>query len=449
MGLTSLLLLGTIGLVVAVGLVMNRLVVRRLGRLSDAARDIGRGDFGLRIDAAGGDEIGRLGGAFNDMAESLQRFTRKIEADRDFLDRLINSIDDEIVVFDRDLRIVAANRAAGQGGSTGGSCDGVCRTRGDSCCHREGNCIISTTFDTGAPQRRICVTKEGGLDRHTEVVTAPVREEDDRVVQVVCFSRDITERRMMETELIRSERLASLGRLAAGVAHQINNPLASIAACAEGLQRRLGSVLGAGESDLGDLPEYLETIRGAAYEGKRIAGQLLNLSRSEEVDIRPVRPNEIVAEVVALLKHGAESEGKELKVDLDAGVPDVPADRSRIAHALSNLIQNGLDAVEAPGTVEVRTRSLRNGVQIVVADEGCGMEEADLERIFEPFYTTKPPGKGTGLGLSISERTIRDHGGTLAVESRLGEGTRFTVFLPGESGAETPALLEIEGAKDG
>ncbi len=269
------------------------------------------------------------------------------------------------------------------------------------------------------------------------------------MVQVVCFSRDITERRMMETELIRSERLASLGRLAAGVAHQINNPLASIAACAGGLQRRLGSSQELEQSDLDDLPEYLETIRGAAYEGKQIAGQLLNLSRSEEVDIRSVRPNEIVAEVVALLKHGAKSQGKALKVDLDAGVPEVHADRSRISHALSNLIQNGLDAVEASGMVRVRTRHLHSGVQIVVEDQGCGIEEGDLERIFEPFYTTKPPGEGTGLGLPISERTIRDHGGTVGVESRPGEGTRFTVFLPGLSDEATPAAVEIEGEKDG
>jgi signal transduction histidine kinase/HAMP domain-containing protein len=448
-GLGSLLLLGIVGLVGAVGVVMNRLVVSRLGRLSDAALQIGGGDFSRRIDGTGGDEIGRLGGAFNDMAESLQRFTQKIEADRDFLDRLINSIEDEIVVFDRELRVVAANRAAGKGGATGGSCEGVCRTRGDTCCKAEGACIVSATFEAGQPQRRLCSYQEDGIDRHIEVVTAPIREEGDRVVQVVCFTRDITERRMMETELIRSERLASLGRLAAGVAHQINNPLASIAACAEGLQRRLGGDTGSVPSDLADLPEYLETIRSAAYEGKEIAGQLLNLSRSEEVDIRDVQTNEIVAEVVSLLKHRAESQGKALKVDLDADLSEIQADRTRIAHALSNLIQNGLDAADAPEGVKVRTRAVRNGVQIEVEDRGCGIEGEALERIFEPFYTTKPPGEGTGLGLSISERTIRDHGGSIAVESRPGEGTQFTVFLPGASQGANARMLQIEGAQDG
>ena len=249
-----------------------------------------------------------------------------------------------------------------------------------------------------------------------------------------------------KTELIRSERLASLGRLAAGVAHEINNPMASIAACAEGLQRRLRDF---DPPNLVDLPDYLETIRSAAYAGKKIAGKLLNLSRSADVDVQNVNPNAVVEEVMALARHEAKSRGKTVQVDLDPDVSEIAADRSRLAHALSNLVHNGLDAIQGSGEVWVTTRPHRGGTYIVVEDSGCGIPDADLERIFEPFFTTKPPGEGTGLGLSICERTVRDHGGTIAVESRVGTGTRFTVFLPDRTGRGQRVKSKQEGEKDG
>ena len=454
-GSMSLFALATVGLVAAIGVLMNRLVVNRLSRLDTAARAVGQGDFSKRVEVSGEDEIDRLGDTFNHMAEGLERFTRKIEADRSFLERLINSIEDRIVVLDTELRPVAANRAAtaackGRNGNVRcvacegeDTCDEVRRRCGGD------QCPVSETFETGQPQRRVRSYSQEGTERYVEVLTAPVREEGEQVTQVVCVCRDITERMVMERELIRSERLASLGRLAAGVAHEINNPMASIAACAEGLQRRLRGFDTTKLPQLEDLPEYLETIRSAAYESKKIAGNLLNLSRRADMQIGDVNPNVVVEEIASLVEHEAAFQGKVVRLDLHPDVPHVSADYSRLAHAISNLIRNGLDAINETGEVRVMTRVHQDGAQIVVEDSGCGIPDVDLERIFEPFFTTKPPGQGTGLGLSISERTIRDHGGSLAVESQVGVGTRFTVFLPRRSEREAWLTVARKGDGDG
>ena len=452
-GSMSLFALATVGLVAAIGLLMNRLVVSRLSRLDAAARAVGEGDFSRRVAVSGEDEIDRLSDTFNHMAEGLEQFTRKIEADRSFLERLINSIEDRIMVFDSELRPVAANRAAiaackeRNGNARCFACEGEDVCDEVRCRCGEDQCPVRETFEAGQSQRRIRSYSQEGTERYVEVLTAPVREEGEQVTQVVCVCRDITERMVMERELIRSERLVSLGRLAAGVAHEINNPMASIAACAEGLQRRLRGFDAEKLPQLEDLPDYLETIRSAAYESKKIAGKLLNLSRRADMQIRDVNPNVVVEEIAVLVEHEAASQGKAIRLDLHPDVPHISADYSRLTHAISNLIRNGLDAIDGVGEVRVMTRAHQGGAQIVVEDFGCGIQDADLERIFEPFFTTKPPGQGTGLGLSISERTIRDHGGTIVVESQAGVGTRFTVFLPRRS--ERDAWLAVARKGDG
>jgi two-component system NtrC family sensor kinase len=421
-----------VGLVLGMGLMMNRMVVRRLNRLAGVARRIGEGRFQERADVKGSDEIAQLGEAFNQMAGNLGRFTERIEADRKSLDRLLNSMEDKIVVFDRDFKVVAANRAAGEAGlegPPGETCEWVCELRDSICTANSGYCLVNETFSSGVPQRKVHTYHMDGAARTIEALTTPVREEGDEVSQVLFICRDITERRAMEAELIRSERLASLGRLAAGVAHEMNTPMASITACAEGLQRRIKGREGP-VSGLEDLPEYLDTIRSAAYKARDIAGNLLNLSRKSGGDIQDVGPNDVIDEVATLVRPEADSQGVTLDLVLAEGLPTVSCDRERLGHALSNLVRNGLDEAGEGGVVRVVTEDGPGGVRIIVEDTGSGIAAEDLDMIFDPFFTTKPPGKGTGLGLSICERIIRDHGGSISAENSEGSGARFTVFLP-------------------
>ncbi|GEM_PF-4171942 len=274
--------------------------------------------------------------------------------------------------------------------------------------------------------------------------------------QRAALERAYTELRDAQAQLVRSEQLASLGRLAAGVAHEINNPMASIAACVEGLQRRLRP---AGPGELEDLPEYLEIIRKATYRCKRTAEKLLSFSRQAAPIFEPVDVNDVAREVVSLVGHEAGLEGKRVTARLDPGAPAISGDRAQLGQLLLNLILNGLDAIDGAGAVRVATRfkeketeTRRYGdvvnpplspspplpvgdggggwVEVAVEDTGCGIPEGHLQRIFEPFFTTKAVGKGTGLGLSICESIVRRHGGAMGVTSRVGAGSTFVVTFP-------------------
>ncbi|MBI4552209.1 MAG: HAMP domain-containing protein [Candidatus Latescibacteria bacterium] len=261
--------------------------------------------------------------------------------------------------------------------------------------------------------------------------------------QRTALEQAFTELRDAQAQLVRSEQLASLGRLAAGVAHEINNPMASIAACVEGLQRRV-TPTNLGELD--DLPEYLEIIRKATYRCKRTAEKLLSFSRQAAPIFESVNINDVAQEVISLVDHEAELEGKRVTIHLDQEVSSISGDKAQVGQLLLNLILNGLDAINGTGTVSVTTRSSDDRVHLTVTDTGCGIPEEHLPRIFEPFFTTKPVGKGTGLGLSICESIVRRHGGTIEVTSRVGGGSTFIATFPSAADeSDSPVEMSTEG----
>jgi signal transduction histidine kinase len=244
------------------------------------------------------------------------------------------------------------------------------------------------------------------------------------------------ERRVRERtrEFVRAARLAGLGTLAAGVAHEINNPLASIASCAEGLEQRLrGNTL---ERD--EALEYLQIIASEAYRAHEITSRLLEFARAEPGEKGPCDLAALARELELLLHHRMRRAGVELELACSQELPPVMGNASELKQVLLNLLENALDASPRGGRVRLECGVGPDGVELVVSDQGAGIPEADLDRVFDPFFTTKAPGEGTGLGLAIVHRIVADHGGRVEVGGgEGGRGARFRALLP--AAREVPA----------
>ncbi|MEJ5358672.1 MAG: ATP-binding protein [Desulfobacterales bacterium] len=250
------------------------------------------------------------------------------------------------------------------------------------------------------------------------------REESQAGAAVHLIARDIEERRRLQEQMAQADRLASIGQLSAGVAHEINNPLGVILGYTQLLLR--------GEPPGSDRYRDLKTIEKHVRHCKSIVEDLLKFARRSEPKQERVDIHRTIEEVLHFFGQNAAGGGIRLESDFDRRIPEVVVDEKKIKQVLLNLLMNARHAVGREGTIRVATRWLEGEgkFSLAVADDGCGIEEKDLPFIFDPFFTTKPTGEGTGLGLSVSYGIVRRHGGEIRVESRPGKGSVFTVLLP-------------------
>lgn len=262
-------------------------------------------------------------------------------------------------------------------------------------------------------------------------------------------------------EVVRSEQLASVGFLAAGVAHEINNPLASIAWSAEALEMRLHEVLHGEQSEdstansfanmdpaeLEVLRKYLKRIQDEAFRCKGITERLLDFSRLGESQRRQdCDVSELVSDVVALVEHLAPYRNKKIEFTPQAGLT-AWASPTEFKQVVLNLLTNALDSTDANGVVRVSVGQDDSRMLLTVEDNGCGMTDEVLRHLFEPFFTRRRDGKGTGLGLSITYRIVQDHGGLINATSQgPGTGSRFLIALPLHSESQTPNDTQIIAA---
>ena len=231
-------------------------------------------------------------------------------------------------------------------------------------------------------------------------------------------------------QVVRSEQLASVGFLAAGVAHEINNPLASIAMCAESLEGRVDELASANDPQSTVVRDYLRMIQNEAFRCKGITEKLLDFSRVGEVKRQPVELGELVRGVIDMLGHLGKYQGKKIEFSSQSPVV-VSANPQEMKQVILNLLSNALDSLNANGTVTVKMCTRGGEAELMVADDGCGMTSEVREHLFEPFFTRRRGGQGTGLGLSITYRIVTDHEGTIEAHSDGPEkGSRFCVRLP-------------------
>ena len=231
----------------------------------------------------------------------------------------------------------------------------------------------------------------------------------------------------MQKQLIQSEKMNALGQLSAAIAHEINNPLAGVLVYSQLLEKKIGDGYFDKEETITDLAK----IESAVSHCSRLVSGLLDFARQTEPVLQPVTVGSTIDQVISLVGHHAEMKHITLDRDDTPSLPPVLADLGQIQQVLVNLVVNAIQATSDGGMVTISASPGKNGlVKIVVQDNGCGIAPENLDRLFTPFFTTKEETKGVGLGLAVSYGIIERHGGRIEVQSELGKGSKFTVYLP-------------------
>ncbi len=429
------------------------LVARRIAgpvqELEQRAAAIARGELSQRIEPATADEIGRLAIAFNHMAAQLlqqraaledvhwelkQRFEELADL-KSYTDSILSSVTSGIVTVDLEGRVVTVNPAAEllTGFFAG-------EARGRYCTEVFGQTaelgeILMETLTSRAPLTNVplALRRRSGTAVSAEVSTAPLKGGDGKDLGAVAVVRDLTALRRLERQLRRSDRLAALGTLAAGLAHEIKNPLHSVLTFSRHLPRRFDEEKFRMQFQ-SVVPRELERIN-------RIVERLLELARPSQLNFALVRLPTLVERVLDLYANQLESSGVTLRRAYARDLPPVQADEDALYRALVNVVGNALDAMAGGGRLTVRVhwaptgehRATRPGafyrrVQIEIEDTGIGIRPADTERVFNPFFTTKE--RGTGLGLALTHKIVEDHGGAIDFRSVPGVATTFRIVLP-------------------
>ena len=344
---------------------------------------------------------------------------------RNTLRALFDHLPAALYTIDTDYRLVAVNRTRTQRlgqpphALVGITCYQAFFSRTEPCL----DCRVRQTLDTGQTTQRNERRYVGDDIFEWEINTYPIRDDNDRIIQAVLVEQDVTERRRLEAILTQSEKLAAIGQLAAGVAHEINNPLTAIIANAQILHREL--------PPNSDLQESVDLIARAGARAAQVVRNLLDFARKEEYHLGVTDPNQTIERALELVQHEILARGVHLEFNPDPNLPPILASQDHLQSVWLNLLLNAIDSLDKiPAEIHISTLRVGDEIHVKVADNGKGIPSDRLTRIFEPFYTTKAAGRGTGLGLSVSHRIIRQHGGRIGVESQLGMGSTFTIVLP-------------------
>ena len=370
-----------------------------------------------------------------DLALEVASRSREISEQRRFTGLVIDSLPVGLYVIDRAYRIQFWNRKR-ETGTQGLKRDEVVGRPVFDVLTRQPAEQLKADFDaifaSGEIQQRETVVEQGGERRVYRLSRIPMRLDGEAITHVITIGEDFTEARNVQFQILQSEKLAAMGQLAAGVMHEINNPLATIAACAAAADARLGKKVDSA------VTEYLETIDKEVQRCTKIVDGLLRFSGPNR-SIQPKERHELnglVERTLFLLKHHKRFRRLNVELDLEGRAPIVMANDEQVIQVLMALMLNAVDAMHDGGILTLRGRRIsgRHEATIDVADTGAGIAPEIIPRIFDPFYTTKPPGQGTGLGLSIAYGIMQDHGGRIEVESEVGKGSLFRVVLPIDGG---------------
>ena len=251
---------------------------------------------------------------------------------------------------------------------------------------------------------------------------APLVSKDQQQIGRLVIFDDVTDRAELEQRLVQADKLSSIGLLAAGVAHEVNTPLAVISTYAQMLAKQVG--------DDSQKSLILDKIAKQTFRASEIVNSLLNFSRTSTTSFGDVNLNRVIQETLSLLEHQLQKSGIQVNVDLEAELAPIHANAGKLQQVFLNLFLNARDAMAKGGTLEVRTWTDESSAKIEVADTGPGISPEHLHRIYDPFFTTKAARKGTGLGLSVTYGIIQEHGGSIEVSNRRSGGARFRLDLP-------------------
>ena len=375
------------------------------------------------------------------LAKEVENRTGEIESQRRFIEAIFDSLPLSLYAINRDYQVVAwnRNRELGELGIPRRSVLGknifeVLTRQRREVLEQE----FKRVFQSGEIERieQETTTQKGGT-RHWLISKIPMwADASGNVTHVITVGEEITERVEANQAVARAEKLAAVGRLAAGVVHEINNPLATISACAEALENRVNEGAFANSPEVDDLKEYLGLIRSEAFRCKTITNGLLDFSRTRASEHIRVNLGDVISSAARLLSHQKRNVAIDVRVDVAQGLATVSGDPGQLQQAIIALATNALDAMPESGTLTIAARNQPKAVVVDVIDTGIGIPTENLPKIFEPFFTTKEVGRGTGLGLAVCYGILTEHGGTLDVQSSVGFGTTFTITLPAATNGE-------------
>jgi two-component system NtrC family sensor kinase len=367
---------------------------------------------------------------------SLARKVEEYERLKEFSENIVESINVGILAADLDDRVESWNSQIER-------LTGIARQ--DAVGRKLAELFPADLCDTLEPARG-----ETGIhniykfvlrpkDVTLNIAVAPLISRDgDRIGRLIIFD-DVTDRAELERRLVQADKLSSIGLLAAGVAHEVNTPLAVISTYAQMLAKQIS-----GDAQKAPL---LEKIARQTFRASEIVNSLLNFSRTSPTEFVTVDLNKVIRETLTLVEHQLQKAGVQVTLSLDDKLPRIKGNPGKLQQVFLNLVLNARDAMENGGVLAVRSSRYEDHeglIRVTVADSGAGIAPENLTRIFDPFFTTKAARKGTGLGLSVSYGIVREHGGDIEVESELGAGTRFQLSFPEAAATKRPEPARVE-----
>ncbi len=356
-------------------------------------------------------------------------------------EKTFDAFTDMVWIDDHRQRILRANQALLKGVDV--TMAGLSDLHCEDLLDRLGvghSCLCCETVTT---QRQTFREVHGRKGKIFHFWAYPLLDDEGQLYAVLHYLKDVTERKRLEQQLLRADKLASLVTLVAGIAHEINNPLGIIAGYAEALLDRAGDPSLQEVEAFEDFPEYLDTIHKEIFRCKETLGSLLEFARPHGRKSRELDINELLKEVILLVNHKAKRLHCRIEHHLNRELPKISAEPGSLRQLFMNIIINSLYHTPEGGGIEITTELNRNGpkemIQVAIRDTGPGIRHEVIDKIFDPFFTTKPVGEGTGLGLSICHKIAEEHNGVIDVESEVGRGTTFFIKLPtkGNHGSDT------------
>jgi two-component system NtrC family sensor kinase len=382
---------------------------------------------------------GRLYQSLREKADELQQLT-------EYNENILESMDSGILVLDLQERVTRWNRAL------------------ENLYARRRHQVLGRTLDEvfpasfldalrgslvlGRPEEgeiahlyKVRLETADGRSLMVNVAAAPFHLRSGERGGTLLILDDVTARVRLEEQLQHSEKMASIGLLAAGVAHEVNTPLAGISSYTQMLREQVAS-----EDPRAPL---LEKIEKQTFRAAKIINNLLNFSRSGSTELEPLDLNKVMLDVLSLMEHQLQGGSIKVRKELADRLPEVRGNENRLQQVFFNLLLNARDAMPGGGWLTLLTRADDDAVVVEVRDTGDGIKREHIKRIYDPFFTTKGIGHGTGLGLSVSYGILQEHGGSIAVDSAPGQGTTFRVTLPVYHPATATANTETQRTQRG
>ncbi len=362
----------------------------------------------------------------------------KLEQKRQDIQAILDGIPDVMAVLSMKFDLLSVNKSFYNIypgiEPNGRRCHQIFKGRTEPC----APCPVAMALENSSQVARILqILNWHGENRQIECTASVMRDADDKPHRVLLLQRDVTLEKQYQAKYFQAERMATIGILAEGVAHEINNPLTSIGGFAEALARHLTELREAAPGSetffgiIADFDEYVQTILKECQRCSDIVQNLLTFGHRDVKRLATVNLNDVVHNSIKLLHPRLGRLSPDIiRMELDAEEPFLLGHPGELMQVVLNLVLNALYAVSASGHITIATAVRENMVLLRVADTGTGIQEEHITKLFEPFFTTKPPGQGIGVGLSTCYNIIKKHGGDITVESEYGQGSVFEVILP-------------------